>query len=49
LNALINIIRVITFQGIAFKVWDERVSSTDRENFLEILDLVVSYNERLLK
>jgi len=38
---------MLTFQGVAFKGWDESVDSTNRENFLEILNLIVSYNEQI--
>ncbi|XP_059453923.1 uncharacterized protein LOC132184317 [Corylus avellana] len=47
LKASIDIVRVLPFQGIAFRGRDESVGSKNRENFLEILDLTVSYNEKI--
>jgi hypothetical protein len=47
LKASIDVVRVLAFQGVAFRGRDESVGSTNRENFLEILDLMVSYNERV--
>jgi hypothetical protein len=40
---------VLTFQSIAFRGWDESMSSINRENFLKILDLTISYNEQLVE
>jgi hypothetical protein len=39
---------VLAFQGVAFRGWDESVGSKNRENFLKILDLTVSYNEKVV-
>ncbi|XP_059450819.1 uncharacterized protein LOC132181587 [Corylus avellana] len=47
LKASIDVVRVLAFQGVAFRGRDESVSSTNRENFLEILGLTISYNEQL--
>jgi len=47
LKASIEVVRMLTFQGVAFKGWDESVDSTNRGNFLEILNLIVSYNEQI--
>jgi hypothetical protein len=47
LKASIDVIRVLAFQGVAFIGRDESVSSTNHGNFLEILGLMISYNERL--
>ncbi|KAL0012916.1 hypothetical protein SO802_008024 [Lithocarpus litseifolius] len=45
LKASINVVKVLAFQGLAFRGQDESSDSINRGNFLEILDLVVSYNE----
>jgi hypothetical protein len=47
LKASIDVVRVLAFQGIAFRGRDESVSSTNRENFLEILGLPISYSNKL--
>jgi hypothetical protein len=47
LKASINVVRVLAFQGVAFRGRDESVDSTNRGNFLEILNLMVSYNEQI--
>jgi hypothetical protein len=39
---------VLAFQGVAFRGRDESVGSKNRENFLKILDLTVSYNEKVV-
>jgi hypothetical protein len=49
LKASIDVVRVLAFQGVAFRGRDERVSSTNCGNFLEILGLMISYNEYLTK
>jgi hypothetical protein len=49
LKASIDVVRVLAFQGVAFRGRDERVSSTNCGNFLEILGLMISYNEHLTK
>jgi hypothetical protein len=36
-----DVVWVLAFQGDAFRGTDESMGSTNRENFLEILDLVV--------
>jgi hypothetical protein len=41
LKALIDIVRVLTFQSVAFRGQNESVGSTSLKTFLEILDLVV--------
>jgi hypothetical protein len=38
---------VLAFQGVTFRGWDESVDSTNYENFLEILNLMFSYNEQI--
>jgi hypothetical protein len=38
---------VLAFQGVAFRGRYENVGSKNRGNFLEILDLAVSYNEQV--
>ena len=45
LKALIDVVKVLAFQGLAFRGRDESSDSINRGNFLEILDLMVSYNE----
>jgi len=47
LKASIEVVRMLAFQGIAFRGRDESVDSTNCENFLEILNLIVSYNEQI--
>ncbi|XP_059458371.1 uncharacterized protein LOC132187966 [Corylus avellana] len=47
LKASIDAVRMLAFQGVAFRGWDESVSSKNHGNFLEILDLTVSYNEQI--
>ncbi|XP_062161921.1 uncharacterized protein LOC133868946 [Alnus glutinosa] len=47
LKASIDVVRVLAFQGVAFRGRDESVDSTNRGNFLEILNLMVSYNEQI--
>ncbi|XP_062143933.1 uncharacterized protein LOC133851507 [Alnus glutinosa] len=47
LKASIDVVRVLAFQGVAFRGQDESVDSMNRENFLEILNLMVSYNEQI--
>jgi hypothetical protein len=38
---------VLAFQGVALRGRDKSVDSTNRGNFLEILNLMVSYNEQI--
>ncbi|KAL0004205.1 hypothetical protein SO802_011766 [Lithocarpus litseifolius] len=45
LKASIDVFKVLAFQGLAFRGRDESSDSINRGNFLEILDLVVSYND----
>ncbi|XP_062176084.1 uncharacterized protein LOC133881145 [Alnus glutinosa] len=47
LKASIEVVRMLAFQGIAFRGRDESVDSTNCGNFLEILNLIVSYNEQI--
>jgi hypothetical protein len=47
LKASIDVVRVLAFQGVAFRDRDECMSSTNRGNFLEIFGLTNSYNEQL--
>jgi hypothetical protein len=47
LKASIDVVRVLAFQGVVFRGRNESVGSKNRENFLEILDLTVSYNEQV--
>jgi len=47
LKASIDIVRVLPFQGVAFRGWDESLDSRNRRNFLEILNLMVLYNEQI--
>ncbi len=45
-NSII-VVRVLAFQGIAFKGRDESSSSMNNGNVCEILDVVVSNNEKV--
>ena len=47
IKALINIVRWLTFQSYAFRGHDERPKSKNRGNFLEMLELLASYNEQV--
>jgi hypothetical protein len=47
LKASIDVVRLLVFQGVAFRGRDESVGLKNRENFLEILNLTVSYNEKV--
>jgi hypothetical protein len=47
LKASVDVVRLLAFQAVAFRGRDESVGSTNRENFLEILGLTISYNEKL--
>jgi uncharacterized protein (UPF0305 family) len=49
LKALIDVVRLLTLQGVAFKCRDENYTLVNRGNFLEILDVVVSYNEKVVE
>ncbi|PWA70461.1 zinc finger MYM-type protein 1 [Artemisia annua] len=43
----IDIVRFLSFQGIAFRGHDERVDSRNRGNFLELLKYTASYNKEV--
>ena len=45
LKASIDVVKVLAFQGLAFRGRDGNSDSINRVNFLEVLDLMVSYNE----
>ena len=45
LKASIDVVKVLAFQELAFRGRDESSDLINCEIFLEILDLVVSYNE----
>jgi hypothetical protein len=47
LKASVDVVRVLAFQSVAFRGRDESVGSTNRENFLEILGLMISNSEKL--
>jgi hypothetical protein len=47
LKTSIDVVRVLAFQDVAFRGRDESVGSKNCENFLEILDLTVLYNEKV--
>ena len=47
LKILIIVVRVLAFQGIAFRGRDESSSSMNCGNFPEILDVAVSNNEKV--
>ncbi|XP_075645129.1 uncharacterized protein LOC142616131 [Castanea sativa] len=49
LKASIDVVKVLEFQGLAFRGRDESSDSINRGNFLETLDLVVLYNEYVAK
>ena len=49
LKASIDVVKVLVFQGLDFTGQDESSDSINCGNFLEILDLVVSYNEYVAK
>ena len=49
LKASIYVARHLAFQAIYFKGWDERFSSSNRGNFLETLDIVTFWNEKVAK
>ena len=49
LKASIYVVRHLAFQAIYFKGWDERFSSSNRGNFLETLDIVTFWNEKVAK
>jgi hypothetical protein len=49
LKASIDVVRVLAFQGVAFRGRDKSVGSKNCENFLEILDLMILYNEEIAK
>jgi hypothetical protein len=47
IKASIDIVRWLTFQACAFRGHDERLESKNRGNFLEMLELLASYNEQV--
>ena len=47
IKALIDIVRWLTFQACAFRGHDERPKTKNRGNFLEIMELLASYNEQV--
>ena len=47
IKALIDIVRWLTFQACAFRAHDERSESKNRGNFLEMMELLASYNEQV--
>ena len=47
IKAWIDIIRWLTFQACAFRGHDERPESKNRGNFLEMMELLASYNEQV--
>jgi cyanate lyase len=49
LKASVDVVRLLAFQAVTFRGRDESMGSTNRENFLEILGLTISYNEKLAK
>ena len=46
LKVSIDVVRVLALQGIAFRGRDESSTSVNRENFIEILDVVASYDKK---
>ena len=46
-KATIEVVRWLTFQGCAFRGHDESSSSINRGNFLELLELLASNNEKV--
>ncbi|KAL0009549.1 hypothetical protein SO802_011051 [Lithocarpus litseifolius] len=49
LKASIDVVKVLAFQGLAFSGRDESYDTINHGNFLEILELVVSYNEYVVE
>ena len=49
LKVSIDTIRLFAFQGCAFRGCDERPNSINRENFLQIVKLLGSYNDNVAK
>jgi hypothetical protein len=47
LKVSIDVVRVLALQGIAFRGRDESSTSVNRGNFLEILDVVASYDKKV--
>ena len=41
----INVVRFLSFQGIAFRGHDEKIDSKNRGNFIELIKHTASYNE----
>ncbi|XP_071728960.1 uncharacterized protein [Rutidosis leptorrhynchoides] len=48
LKATVDIVRWLTFQACAFRGHDETRNSKNRGNFLELLELLASYNDELV-
>ena len=49
LKVSIDVVRVLALQGIAFRGRNESSTSINRGNFLEILDVVASYDKKVAK
>ncbi|XP_071688834.1 uncharacterized protein [Rutidosis leptorrhynchoides] len=49
LKASVDVVRWLTFQACAFRGHDETVNSNNRENFIELLKLLASYNDEVSK
>ncbi|XP_042414073.1 uncharacterized protein LOC122002799 [Zingiber officinale] len=46
-KASIEVTRWLVFQGCSFRGHDESIISNNRENFLELLSFIVSYNDKV--
>ncbi|XP_075521060.1 uncharacterized protein LOC142554253 [Primulina tabacum] len=49
LKAHIHVVRLLGLQGIPFRCHDEKSSSSNRGNFVELLDVLTMYNDDLSK
>ncbi|XP_042426291.1 zinc finger MYM-type protein 1-like [Zingiber officinale] len=49
LKAHIHVLLLLALQGILFRGHDEKSSSSNRDNFLEFLDVLTMYNDELSK
>ena len=47
LNAIVDCIRFLLCQGLAFRGHDESQGSSDKENFLELLQFLAYHNESI--
>ncbi|KAM3741894.1 hypothetical protein ACB098_07G031700 [Castanea mollissima] len=47
LNAIVDCVRFLLFRGLAFRGHDESQSSSDKENFLELLQFLGDHNESI--